>query len=99
MCLQDIEGALDFRALMGQGPPPGDGAASSRPKALFRTGQSVLHWWSGWFTTAQEPLLQIARQTRPAWFDATFVAALPELSPDVRYAGRMWPGSRTYQVH
>ena len=62
----------------------------------FRTGQSVLHWWAGWFASATEPPTQLKKKSRPVWFDATIIMALGVC--DVTYAGRQWRDP-CYQVH
>ena len=54
----------------------------------FRTGQSVLHWWAGWFKSAIEPPLQLKKKLRPVWFDATIIRA--QCLHDVTYARREW---------
>ena len=54
----------------------------------FRTGQSVLHRWAGWFASATEPPMQLNKKLRPGWFDATVVMALG-VRP-LTYAGRQW---------
>ena len=51
-----------------------------------RTGQSVLHWWAGWFASATEPPMQLKKKLRPVWLDATIIMALG--LHDVTYAGR-----------
>ena len=62
----------------------------------FRTGQSVLHWWSGWFASAIVPPLQLKKNRRPKWYDATIMMALGVR--DATYAGRPWHRP-CYQVH
>ncbi len=72
-------------------------AEVEEPDRLFATGQSVLHWWAGWFKTATQPKMHAKGQGRPAWFDATIYAALEPQA--VRGAGIMWPEGFVYQVH
>ena len=77
-------------------------AAPIVPAPLFRTGQSVLHWWAGWFESAEKPVMQLqggpgGKKGRPAWFDADIVAALEPKA--TRYAGHQWPVGHVYQVH
>ena len=60
------------------------------------TGQSVFHWWAGWFKSATEPPMQLRKKLRPAWFDATIIMALG--FRNVTYAGRQWR-EPCYQVH
>ena len=62
----------------------------------FSTGQSVLHWWAGWFKSATDPPMQLKGKSRPVWFDATIIMALG--FRDVAYAGRQWR-EPCYQVH
>jgi len=46
------------------------------PPAAFGTGQSVHHWWSSWFKTAEVPRPQLQGNNRPKWYDASIVCAL-----------------------
>ena len=62
----------------------------------FSTGQPVLHWWSGWFASAIVPPLQLKKNLRPKWYDATIMMALGVR--DATYAGRPWHRP-CYQVH
>ena len=62
----------------------------------FRTGQSMLHWWAGWFKSSTEPPMQLKQSLGPVWFDAKIVTALG--LQDVTYAGREWRDP-CYQVH
>ena len=64
-----------------------EGRSEARTGKLS-TGQSVLHWWAGWFASATEPPMQLRKKLRPAWFDATIIMALG--FRDVAYAGRQW---------
>ena len=43
-------------------------AAESRPVPLFRSGQSVHHWWANWFETAMEVPPSVNKKTRPKWY-------------------------------
>ena len=63
---------------------------------IFSTGQSVLHWWAPWFSTATKPLLQLKGNSRPKWFDATIVMSIG--CTECVYAGRTWT-EPAYQVH
>ena len=74
---------------------------AGRPKAtvaapIFSTGQSVLHWWASWFSTATKPLLQLKGNSRPKWFDATIIMSIG--CTECVYAGRTWT-EPAYQVH
>ena len=76
----------------------GSSSAAAEPGRIFATGHSVPHWWSSWFKTATEPKMQLeGKEGRPAWFDASIVAALEPQA--IRYAGTMWPEGPVYQVH
>ena len=63
---------------------------------IFSTGQSVLHWWAPWFSTATKPLLQLKGNSRPKWFDASIVMSIG--CTECVYAGRTWT-EPAYQVH
>ena len=62
----------------------------------FRTGQSVLHWWAGWFKSATEPPMQLNKKLRPVAYDATIVLELG--LRHVTYAGLPWH-RHCYKVH
>ena len=66
------------------------------PPAAFGTGQSVHHWWSSWFKTAEVPRTQLQGNNRPKWYDASIVCALGVKR--VKYAGHEFE-EHTYQVH
>jgi len=40
------------------------------PDPKFRTGQSVLQWWSPWMKNAEETPPTYNKKSRPAWFSA-----------------------------
>jgi hypothetical protein len=65
-------------------------------KRLFATGQSVHHWWAGWFKTATEPRSQIKKANRPNWYSAEVLMALGVRR--LKYAGRDFHED-CYQVH
>ena len=80
-------------------PPPASEplqAPEDPPPAAFGTGQSVHHWWSSWFKTAEEPRPQLQGNNRPKWYDASIICALGVKR--VKYAGH-WFEEHTYQVH
>ena len=62
----------------------------------FRTGQSVLHWWAGWFETFTKPPKQLKKKGRPVWYDATILLELG--LRHVTYAGLPWH-RHCYKVH
>ena len=62
----------------------------------FRTWQSVLHWWAGWFKSATEPPMQLNKKLRPVWYDATILLELG--LRQVTYAGLPWH-RHCYKVH
>jgi hypothetical protein len=67
-------------------------SSSSRPDPLFRTGQSVHHYWASWFPgcgPGQNP--QIKKKFRPSWFSAE-VSSSPEWKTDQPYAGTLHTG-------
>ena len=70
--------------------------SASAVKGVFATGQSVLHWWANWFAPAKVPQMRVAKKSRPAWYDATIIAALPP--KEIMYAGHKWT-EPVYQVH
>ena len=67
-------------------------SSNSRPDPLFRTGQSVHHYWAHWFPgcgPGQEP--QLKKKSRPAWYSAE-VSDAPQWQTDQAYAGSLHTG-------
>ena len=98
----DYEGDLMREVETRQMEAAAAATAAPMPAPLFRTGQSVLHWWASWFDSAEVPVMQLrggsgSKKGRPAWFDADIVAALEPKA--TRYAGHHWPVGYVYQVH
>jgi len=78
---------------------PTKSASSSGPQAgpegTLSTGQSVHQWWASWFKDVEKPVKQLKGKARPAWYDATIVAALGRQK--VKYLGLWWE-EPTYHV-
>ena len=45
-------------------------AGCAIPEPKFKTGQSVLQWWSSWMQSAAETPRSYNKKNRPAWFSA-----------------------------
>jgi hypothetical protein len=60
---------------------------NSNSPQLFGTGQSVLHWWAGWFSSCLEGATpkQINKNNRPALYSAEIIAYVGYRS--IVYAG------------
>ena len=70
------------------------GRAIHEPK--FKTGQSVLQWWSSWMKSATETPLSYNKKNRPAWFSAEICSF--NNYGTIRYAGQLTT-SNLYNVY
>ena len=62
-----------------------------RADPLYSAGQSVLQWWSPWFSQGGDAPKQYNKKNRPSWFSSEVVnpAVLVE---DYKYAGMLYTG-------
>jgi hypothetical protein len=83
-------------AAAGVAAAPARNLDSNSPE-LFGTGQSVLQWWAGWFSSCLEGATpkQINRKHRPSWYSAEIIAYVGYRS--IVYAGVSTAG-HCYQV-
>ena len=71
-------------------------AGRAIPEPKFKTGQSVLQWWSSWMKSAAETPLSYNKKNRPAWFSAEICSY--NNYGTIRYAGQLTT-SNLYNVY
>ena len=85
---QASQAAETIAALAAAAAQATSSQSSRDPGPMFSTGQSVLHWWCSWASTAVDPPKETKGKQRPQWFDATIYARFGK--KDVHYAGFEW---------
>ena len=71
-------------------------AGSAQPKPAFKQGQSVLHWWAHWMTTATVTPQTYNTKHRPAWYSAEILTYAGFKT--FRYAGQEY-SEHVYNVY
>ena len=66
------------------------------PKPAFKQGQSVLHWWAHWMTTATVTPKTYNTKHRPAWYSAEILTYAGYKT--LRYAGQEYT-ENVYNVY
>ena len=62
-----------------------------RADPLYSAGQSVLQWWSNWFSKGGDAPKQYNKKNRPSWFSGE-VANPAVFVEDYKYAGMLYTG-------